>query len=298
MEYAGVVVEGSFRSGLQAGWAVALATLLIALAGCGGGGERRAATRSEGVALAARLPSDDALNIAIADVAAIRKTLGMPAGAIPPTRSDEDDLIFLNEIAPALGVVASGEFPQPIVDAALKRAGWVAGVAGDEGVTAFKVSGDTSDFKPMMRDAGIKFEDGEWVAEDNEFAIALGDGLIAFADDPGDAEPVVDDDPGEPPEELEQLDGDGELITLARFGAACIDAVATIDTPRLDGEIAFFTTATPDPGNVTSDGVATSRPRVVGDAIRVPVQAADDPAGEPPALLALQGDKVNYDCDG
>ena len=298
MEYPAVIVERSFRTGLRAGRAIALAALLIALAGCGGGDGGKAATRSPGVALAARLPSDDALNIAIADVTAIRRTLGMPAGAIPPTKSDEDDLVFLNEITPALGVVASGEFPQPIVDAAMERAGWVAGVAGDEGVTAFKVNGDTSDFKAMLREAGMKEDDGEWVAEDSEFAIALGDGLMAFADDAGDAEPVVADDPGDPPEELGQLDGDGELITLARFGAACIDAVATIDTPGLDGEIAFFTTATPDPGNVTNAGIATARPRVVGDAVRVPVRAADTPAGEPPALLALQSDKIDYDCDG
>lgn len=278
--------------------AIALAASLIALAGCGGGDGGKVAAHGEGVELAARLPSDDALSIAIADVTAIRNTLGMRAGAIPPTSSDGNDLVFLSEISPALGVVASGEFPQPVVDAALKRAGWVAGVAGDEGVTAFAVSGDTSDFKAMLRDAGMKENDGEWVAEDNEFAIALGDGLMAFADDPGDAKPVVADQPGDPPEELAQLDGDGELITLARFGAACIDAVATIDTPGLDGEIAFFTTATPDPGKVTSDGIATARPRVVGDAVRVPIPAADHRTGEPPALLALQSDKIDYDCGG
>lgn len=291
-------MAASFRNGPRRGWAIVLAVLLGALGGCGGGEDEAPATRSPGVALAARLPSDDALNIAIADVTAIRRTLGMPAGSIPPTRSGDDDLVFLNEIAPALGVVGSGEFPQPIVDAALKRAGWVAGVAGDEGVTAFKISGSTTDFKPMLRAAGMKEDDGEWVAEDGEFAIALGEELIAFADDPGDAKPVVADDPHDPPEELDQLDGDGELITLARFGAACIDAVATIDTPGLDGEVAFFTTATPDPGKVSASGVSAARPRVVGDAVRVPVWAAAGPRGEPPALLALQRGKVDYDCDG
>jgi len=289
-----VVVE----RGLASGAAIALAALLIAVTGCGGGDEEERTAHSEGVALAARLPSDDALNIAIADVTAIRRTLGMRAGAIPPTSSDEDDLAFLNEVSPALGVVASGEFPKPVVDAALRRAGWIAGVAGDEGVTAFKISGDAADLKPMLRDAGMKPDDGEWVAADNEFAIAIGDGLLAFADDPGDARPVVADDPGDPPEELDQLDGDGELITLARFGAACIDAVATIDTPGLAGEVAFFTTATPDPDRVKGDGIATGRARVVGDAVRVPIRAAADPSGEPPALLALQADKLDYDCDG
>lgn len=288
-----------FRSRPRTGSAVAAIALLIAFAGCGGSdAEKQAATHSPGLALAARLPSNDALNIAIADVTAIRKTLGMPAGSIPPTRSGDDDLVFLNEVTPALGVVGSGEFPQQIVDATLKRAGWVAGVAGDEGVTAFKVSGETTDFKPMLRDAGMKEDDGEWVADDKGFAIALGDGLIAFADDPGDAKPVVADDPGDPPEELNQLDGDGELITLARFGAACIDAVATIDTPGLDGEVAFFTTATPNPANVSAGSIDAARPRVVGAAVRVPILAASGPRGEPPALRALQRGKVDYDCDG
>ncbi len=291
-------MEGSFRNRLRSGSAIALAGLLIALNGCGGEDEGKAVTRTPGVALAARLPSNDALNIAIADVSAIRRTLGMAAGAIPPTKSDADDVTFLNEITPALGIVASGEFPQPIVDAALKRTGSIAGVAGDEGVTAFKVSGDTSDFKPMLRAAGMRDEEGEWVAEDGGFAIALGDRLIAFADDPGDAKPVVSADPHDPPEELVQLDGDGELITLARFGAACIDAVATIDTPGLDGEIAFFTTATPDPGKISAVGGGASRPRVVGDSARILIWAADDPAGEPPALLALQHDRIDYDCHG
>lgn len=248
--------------------------------------------------LAARLPSDNALNIAIADVTAIRRTLGMPPGSIPPTRSGDDDVAFLDEVTPALGVVGSGEFPQPIVDAALKRAGWVAGVAGDEGVTAFAVSGETRDFRNMLRDAGLRPDDGEYVAEGGEFAIALGDGVIAFADDPGDAASVIDDEPGDPPEELEQLDGDGELITLARFGASCIDAVATIDTPGHDGEVAFFTTATPDPGKITTKRIPAPQARVTGDSARVRIPAARRPTEEPPALKALQGSEVDYDCGG
>lgn len=275
----------------------ALATVLLLVAGCGSD-DQPEPPRGAGVELAARLPSTDALNVAIADVTGIRSTLGMPAGSIPPTKSGDDDIVFLDEITPALGIVASGEFPQQIVDAALRRAGWVAGVAGDEGVTAFAISGDGADFRRMMRDAGLTEDDGEYVPEDEGYAIAIGDGLIAFADDPGDAEPVVTDEPGDAPEELEQLDGDGALITLARFGASCVDAVATIDTPGREGEIAFFTTATPDPAKVTAKGFPAEGSRVVGDSVRVTVPAAKGPRGEPPALLALQSARVDYDCRG
>lgn len=273
------------------------AALLLLTPGCGGD-EQGEPPRGPGVELAARLPSTDALNVAIADVDGIRAALGMPAGAIPPTKSGDDDIVFLDETAPALGIVTSGEFPQQVVDEALRRAGWVVGVAGDEGVTAITIDGGRAELREAMRDAGLSKDDGEYVPEDKGYAIALGDGLIAFADDPGDAEPVVADDPGDAPEELEQLDGDGALITLARFGADCVDAVATIDTPGRDGEIAIFTTATPDPDKVTTKGDRAADARAAGDSVRVTVPAAAEPHGEPPALLALQDSAVDYDCGG
>ncbi len=170
-------------------------------------------------------------------------------------------------------------------------------MAGDRGVTAFEVSGDTAGFEPLLRAAGLTEEDGEWVDEDGGIAIALGDGLVVFADDPGDARSVVEDDPGDAPEELEQLDGEGELITLARFGADCVDVIATIDTPGEEGEVAFFTTATPDSSKITGDGLATTRTRVEGDSARITIPVAREPIDEPPALTALQELKVDYDCD-
>lgn len=295
-----MVVEGSYGRGLRGRGASAVAALALiaALAGCGGGDEEEKAARSEGVELAARLPSNDALNIAIADVKAIRKTLGMPPGAIPPTDSDDDDLVFLDVIGPALGVVSSGEFPQPVVDEALRRADWIAGVAGDKGVTAFATTGGSAGLEAMMMEAGLSEDDGEYVPEDNDFAIAIGDDVIAFADDPGDAKPAVEDDPGDSPEELDELDGEGELVTLARFGDSCVEAVATIDTPGEPGEIAFFTTATPDPSKITAEGLSTTGSRIHGDSARVTIPAAQDPIDEPPALLALQTFMVDYDCDG
>ena len=271
--------------------------MLTLLSGCGGGGDVTE-KHSEGVELAARLRSDDALNIAIANVTGIRRSLGMNTGAIPPTGSDDDDLVFLDEVGPALGIVRSGSFPRPIVDEALRRARWIAGVAGDQGATAISVSGDAADFGPMLTAAGLQEGDGEYVAPDDRYAIALGDGLVVFADDPGDAKPVIERDDGQVPAELDQLDGDGQLITLARFGADCIDAVATADTPGKDGEIAFFTTATPDPEKITGPGTdELTGGRVVSDSARVRVPAAREPADEPPALTALRSFSVDYDCD-
>ena len=274
----------------------ALATAIAALGGCGGGDEDEPAHHSRGIALAARLPSDDALNIAVADVAAIRRALGMRPGSIPPTRSDDDDLVFLDEIGPALGVVQSGEFPRPVVDAAMRRARWIAGVAGDEGVTAFAIDGDSADLESTLTAAGMVEDGGEYVPEDGDFAVALGKGLVVFADDPGDAKPVVEKEDGKAPEELVQLDGDGDLITLARFGAACVDAVGTADTPGKPGEIAFFTTATPDASNITSDAPEAVPTRVTGDSARITIPKAQEPQDEPPALLALQSFKIDYDC--
>lgn len=271
--------------------------MLTLLGGCGGGGGGVTEKHSQGVELAAQLRGDDALNIAIADVTGIRRTLGMKSGAIPPTRSDDDDLVFLDEIGPALGILRGGSFPRPIVDEAVQRAGWIAGVAGDQGATAISISGDAADFEPMLIAAGLELSDGEYVAPDDQYAIALGDGLIVFADDPGDAKAVVERDDGNVPAELDQLDGDGQLITLARFGADCIDAVATADTPGKAGEIAFFTTATPDPDKITGTGNETVRARVVGDSARVRVPAATEPGDEPPALTALRNFSVDYDCD-
>lgn len=292
-------MEGCLNRGVRRRSLVAVATVLatlLAMAGCGGGGDETT-PHSTGIELASRLPSDDALNIAIADVAAIRKSLGMKPGSIPPTDDDDSDLIFLDEIAPSLGILQSGAFPQPIVSEAMRRANWIAGVAGDRGATAFSISGDSADFESLLADAGMEENDGEYVTEDGGSAIALGEGLIVFADDPGDAKPVVDEENGDVPEELVQLDGDGELITLARFGADCIDAVATTDAPGEDGQIAFFTTATPDPDKITAEGVSTEAGRVEGDSARISIPAAKEPAGEPPALIALQNFSVDYDCD-
>ena len=275
----------------------ALPLTAIALAGCGGGGGDDELVHGPGVELAARLPSDDALNIAIADVTAIRKHLDMKPHSIPPTDDDGADLAFLDEIGAALGIVSTGTFPQPIVDAALRRAGWIAGVAGDQGVTAISIGGNGAGLRSMLAEAGLQEEDGEWVQEDGDYAIALGDGLIVFADDPGDAKPVIEDDPDDVPDQLAALDGDGDLITLARFGADCVEAVGTADTPGEDGEVAFFTTATPDPDKITSDSDEIGKGRVVGDSARAQVAAAADPAGEPPALRAVQQFDVHYDCD-
>ena len=293
------MAEGRHRSALS--WRTASALALLALvttgaAGCGGS-DKDPATRGEGIALAARLPSDDALNIAIADVDGIREAIGLKEGESPPTGDDDADLAFLNEISPALGIVVSGAFPQTVVDRALERADWIAGVAGDEGVTAVSVSGGSADMEADLEAAGLTEDDGEWVPEDDEYAIALGDGLVVFADDPGDAKPVVEKDDGDPPEELDQLDGDGKLITLARFGAECVDAIATIDTPGENGEIAFFTTATPDPGRISGDDVNQDRTRIEEDSARVSIPAAETPAEEPPALNALSTFSVDYDCD-
>jgi hypothetical protein len=292
-------VEGRSRGGLvrrSAVAVVALSAALLPVAGCGGGGDD-GEPHSHGIELASRLPSDDALNVAIADVTAIRKSIGMAPGAVPPTKNDDHDLSFLDEISPALGVVGSGVFPQSIVDAALARTGWIAGVAGDEGVTAFSISGDSADLVGTLEAAGLKEDGGEYVDDDGNYAIALGDGLIVFADDPGDAEAVVDKDDGDVPEELVELDGDGQLITLSRFGADCVDAVATTDTPGENGEIAYFTTATPDPAKISGDGVNSDRTRIEGGSARVSIPAAESPADEPPALKALQTFAVDYDCD-
>lgn len=274
----------------------ALATVLAVFTGCGGGDAQEMADHSAGIELAARLPSDDALNVAVADVVAIRQALGMRPGSIPPTHSGEDDLVFLDEIAPALGVVQSGEFPRPVVDAAMRRARWIAGVAGDKGVTAFAIDGDSAELEPTLLAAGMVDDDGEYVAEDGAFAVALGDGLVVFADDPGDAKPVVEREDGEAPEELIQLDGDGDLITLARFGADCVDAVGTADSPGEPGEIAFFTTATPDTSKITSENPESGSTRITGDSARITIPAAADPQDNPPALQALQSFEVDYDC--
>ncbi len=296
VDYPAPMAEGRDRNRVVRRVAAILISA-VALAGCGGGEDPESMTRGEGIELAARLPSDDALNIAIADVAGIRESIGMKPGTIPPSGNDDHDLVFLDEIKPALGIVVSGAFPQPIVDEAMRRATWVAGVAGDKGVTAIAIEGDPADFEALLTEAGLTEDDGEWVAGDDDYAIAIGEGLIVFADDPGDAKPVIENDDSDPPEELDQLDGDGQLITLSRFGADCVDAIATTDTPGENGEVAFFTTATPDPGKITGDGVNGDRTRTEGDSARVSIPAAEDPIDEPPALRVLQVFGIDYDCD-
>lgn len=300
MDYPAPMVEGQRRrgrSGRRAGALAALAIAVLTVTGCGGGSDKDPAERGAGIALAARLPSDNALYVTIADVAGIRKTLDMPKGAIPPTDDDETDLAFLREVDPALGILQSGTFPQSVVDEALSRSSFVASVAGDEGVTAFTISGDSSDFEPLLTQAGLTEDGDEWVADDDEFSIALGEGLVVFADDPGDAGPVVENDDADPPEELDQLDGDGELITFSKAGADCIKAVATTDTPGENGEVAFFTTATPDPSKITGAGVNEDRTRIENDSARVSIPRADEVTQEPPAFTALQNFSLSYDCD-
>lgn len=250
---------------------------------------------SESAELAARLPSDGALNIAIADVDAIRASIGMKPGTAPPTRSDEDDLTFLAETAPALGILGTGDVPPPIVDAVLERASSIASVTGDRAATAISAPGDRT-FEGLLRATGLREDDAAFVAEDDAYAVAIGDGVIAIAEDGGAAKSIVDESDGDLPDPLNQIDGDGELITLARFGASCLDWVATSDSVGANGEIAFFTNASPDPDRIETTRLPPREPRIVGDSARIEVPAARDPSEEPPALMALIDHLVDYDC--
>lgn len=268
----------------------------VTLASCGGGDEP-AANLSEGGELAARLPADDALNIAIVDVSAVRESLGMKAGSAPPTASDADDLAFLGETGPALGILEAGRVPAPVVDGIIERASAIASVTGDRAATAISTSEDVAAFEELLRSSGLQEEDAAFVPPDGTYAIATGEGVIAVAEDAGGATAIVEETSGQLPEPLDQVDGDGQLVTLARFGAGCLDSVATSDSVGEDGEVAFFTDATPDSARIETTEGEPLQPRVVGDSARVHVAAAEDPSDEPPALQALTNLTINYDCD-
>lgn len=280
-----------------------LAALVFAaavLTGCGGGGNERPDGLSDGAHLASRLPTDDALNIAMVDVDAVRHSLGMGPRAAPPTGSKDDDQTFIGETAPALGIVQGGDVPTPITDALLARAHSVASVTGDRAATAISTSEGPAGFEDLLRASGLKEEDdATFVAEDSSYAITVGDGVIAVAETPGDARSIIEQTDGEVPRALDEIDGDGQLVTLARFGASCVESIGTSDSVRRTGEVSFFTSASPDASRViTTDEDPAASPRVVGDSARITVAAADDPSEEPPALTALETRRVEYDCDG
>jgi hypothetical protein len=280
---------------------LALALAAALLAGCGGGGNEKPEGLSEGAHLAARLPTDNALNIAMVDVDGVRRTLGMGPKAAPPTGSTEDDQAFLGETGPALGILQGGHVPTPIADELVVQAHSIASVTGDRAVTAVSTTTDPAPFEDMLRKAGLVQEDDStptFVPEDGTYAIAIGDGVIAIAETPGDARSVIEQTDGEVPHALDEIDGDGQLVTLARFGANCIDSIATSDSVHRPGEVAFFTSATPDAAKIVSTDPEAGEPQVVGDSARITLAAADDPSQEPPALKALLEMKVDYDCGG
>ncbi len=177
----------------------------------------------------------------------------------------------------------------------MRRARWIAGVAGDEGVTAFAIDGDSADLENTLTTAGMVEDGGEYVPEDGDFAVALGQGLVVFADDPGDAKPVVEKEDGKAPE-LVQLDGDGDLITWPASAPPAWTRSAPLTTPGKPGEIAFFDR---DP-RCLEHHLRRSRAgptRVTGDSARITIPKAQEPQDEPPALLALQSFKIgDYDC--
>jgi hypothetical protein len=285
------------RPALRAGLAGLLATGLLALAGCGGGGDDPPERLDEIGHLAARLPTGDALNIAVVDVAAVRRAIGMEPGAAPPTGSKEDDQEFLAETNPAMGIIQSVGFPTVIGDDLTARARLVASVTGDRDATAIATTRPVGTIVPLLREQGLEEEDDStWVAPDGTYAVALGDHLVGVAESAGDARSIIERTDGEVPDSFEQIDGDGQLVTLARFGASCVDSIGTSDSLHRPGEVSFFTSATPDATRVTTRDEPASEPRVEGDSARVGVQAADDPADEPPALHALEARRVDYDC--
>jgi hypothetical protein len=269
------------------------------LAGCGGGGNEKPDGLSDGAHLAARLPTDSALNIAMVDVDAVQSSLGMGPKAAPPTGSTESDQAFLGETGPALGIVQGGHVPTPIADALITQAHSVASVTGDRAVTAISTSTGPAAFEDLLRKSGLVEDDNStFVPEDGTYAIAIGDGVIAIAESPGDARSVIEQTDGEVPHALDEMDGDGQLVTLARYGANCIDSIATSDSVQRPGEVAFFTSATPDAAKVVSTDSKAEDPHVVGDSARLTIAAANDPSQEPPALKALLDLEVDYDCGG
>lgn len=275
-----------------------LAVAALAVSGCGGGEEEPDDLR-DGAGLASRLPIDDALNIAIVDLAAVRRSVGMAPHEAPPTGDQDADEAFLAEAGPALGMVQGGAIPNLIEDALVRRADAVASVTGDKAVTAISTPLRPGEIRGLLRSNALEEGDDQtWVAEDGTFAIAFGPGVVAVAETPGDARSVIERTDGKIPRTLGQIQGDGQLVTLARFGASCVDSIGTSDSLNRPGEVSFFTNATPDAARVISRDEPPARPRVVGDSARVSVHAADVPGREPPALRALEAGRVDYDCDG
>ncbi len=276
-----------------------LAVAGLLAAGCGGGEEREPDDLRDAAGLASRLPTDDALNIAIVDVAAVRRSLGMGPRQAPPTGTEETDRAFLSETGPALGMIQGGAVPSLIEDVLVHHADAVASISGDKSVTAISTSLKPAGMRDLLRSNGLEEQDGQtWVAADGSYSIAFGPDVIAVAESPGDARSVVERTDGEIPKALAQIQGDGQLITLARFGANCIESIGTADSLHRPGEVAFFTSVTPDAERIVSRNEPPTPPRVVGDSARVRVHSADRPAQEPPALQALEAGHVDYDCDG
>lgn len=284
------------RAGRSRLAAIGVVLACAALAGCGGD-EDPAPELSEGGRLAARLPSDGALSITIADVEAVRDSLGMEPGTVPPTGSDEDDLTFLLMVGSGSAIVEQGVLPEPVLDAMLTDARAIASVAGDGDATAISTAGDLSAFEALLLDSGLVAEgEDAFSAESGEYAIATGDGLIAIADSVAAARSIVENPGDDVPDELGQLDGDGQLINLARFGSACVEATGTVDSVGEPGQVAFFTAVTPDPAAVDPAGGSSPEPRVEGDSVRTEVPAAKDPMDEPVARNALARLEVSYEC--
>jgi hypothetical protein len=285
------------RPALRAGLAALLALGLLVLPGCGGGGDDPPEQLDEIGHLAARLPTGDALNIAAVDVAAVRRAIGMGPDVAPPTGSREDDQEFLAETNPAMGIVQSVGFPTIIGDELTARARLVASITGDHDATAIATTQPVGTIVPLLRDQGLEEgDDSTWVAPDGTYAVALGDHLVGVAESAGDARSIIERTDGEVPDAFEQIDGDGQLVTLARFGASCVDSIGTSDSLRRPGEVSFFTNASPDATRIITKDEPASAPRVDGDSARVGVQAAADPSEEPPALNALEDHRVDYDC--
>ncbi|MBA2523933.1 MAG: hypothetical protein H0V25_11490 [Solirubrobacterales bacterium] len=263
--------------------------------GCGGHGDPPRHL-SEGAELATRLPSDEALNIGIVDLDAIRDQLGLAPGSSPPSGS-ADDVTFLSEAGPALGFLDSGDVPQPVVESVLEQAHSIASVTGDQAATAVSTSGDPAALEELMRANGLREEDAAFVPEDGAYAIAVANGVVAIAESPGDAASITEKSDGNLPDQLIQIDGQGDVTTLARFGTSCVDSVGTTDALDSAGEVAFFTDAEPDPARIVVTGDPDAVARAVGDSARVRVPAAKEPDGHPAAYQALSRLSVSYDCD-
>lgn len=188
--------------------------------------------------------------------------------------------------------------PSLIEDALVQGADAVASVSGDETVTAVSTDLRPSGMRDLLRSNGLEEQDDRtWVDEEGRYAIAFGPGVVAVAETPGAARSVIERTDGEIPRALAQIQGDGQLVTLARFGANCVESIGTSDSLHRPGEVSFFTSATPDADRIVSRDDPPSPPRVVGDSARVTVHSAERPTQEPPALKALEAGRIDYDCD-